>query len=387
MAKRGQGEGTISKRSDGTWCGRVTVGKDENGKQKRKAFYGKTRKEVQEKLTATLNDLNNNTYIEPSSMTVAQWMDIWIEDYRKNKVRASSYRNIYYPVKNHIKPQLGDYKLKDLRTDMAQKFVNDLSNNKYSAGAVRRFHSILYSALKQAYENELIPKNPAENIKLPPIEKIERRVLSVGEQKAFIEAAKQVEYGNIFIFMLCTGLRIGETQVLTWDDVNFEKETLSINKTFAINKIPGDAESKYWGVGPPKTKSGNRTIPLLPEAIALLRDQQKEQELNICVNGNEFKHNNLIFCTHCGAIMHMKVVRNRLKKILIKANISTDSGLTTHSLRHSFATRGLENGIDLRVMQDLLGHASMKMTADLYTHVLPETKRESILKLSSTIQY
>ena len=122
MAKRGQGEGSISKRPDGTWWARITVGKTPDGKQKRKAFYGKTRKEVQEKLTAALNDINNNTYIEPSKITVEQWMYIWLRDYKKNSVKPKTYAAYEAHIRNHIAPDLGGYKLASLRNDMVQRF-------------------------------------------------------------------------------------------------------------------------------------------------------------------------------------------------------------------------------------------------------------------------
>ena len=126
MAKRGQGEGSISKRPDGTWWARITVGKTPDGKQKRKAFYGKTRKEVQEKLTAALNDINNNTYIEPSKMTLASWMDIWLKEY-KSTVKPSTFIMRHSANQKYISMILGQYKLKDLRRDHIQTFVNDLS--------------------------------------------------------------------------------------------------------------------------------------------------------------------------------------------------------------------------------------------------------------------
>lgn len=127
MAKRGQGEGTISKREDGTWWARISLGVDENGKRKRKAFYGKTRKEVQEKLTTALNDVNNDSYVEPSKMTVSQWMDIWLKEYNKPCVKPSSYLRHHSITENHIKPMLGNYKIKDLRNDTVQKFINELN--------------------------------------------------------------------------------------------------------------------------------------------------------------------------------------------------------------------------------------------------------------------
>ena len=392
MAKRGQGVGTIAKRYDkdgnwdGTWWARITIGRDESGKQKRKAFYGKTKKEVQDKMIEALNDINKNAYIEQSNITFSQWLDIWMKEYRKDKVRASTFCQNSYTIKKHVKPFLGQFKLKDLRNDMIQAFVNNFSKDRYTVASIRKYYNIVHAALKQAYLNKLILNNPADHTVLPPLDKKEKKVLSPDEQKSFIKSAKQIEYGNLFIFILCTGLRIGEALALTWNDVDFEKETVNINKTYTIASVSGEGKEQRWGVGPVKTKASNRNIPLLPEAVILLKEQLKEQEENALVYGQGYNDNGVIFCTNNGSLMPSKLMRTRLKKILVRAGLPTDVGFTPHSLRHTFATRALENGVEMRIVQDILGHANMNITANLYTHVLPSVKRESIMKLRTTIQ-
>ena len=202
MAKRGQGEGTISKRPDGTWWARITVGKTPEGKQKRKAFYGKTRKEVQEKLTAALNDINNNTYIEPSKMTVEQWMYLWLQEYKKNSVKPQTYAAYEAHVRNHIAPDLGSYSLSSLRNDMVQRFVNGLVNKGLKSITIERIVGVLKAALEQAVNNELIIKSPAAHVKMPLKQDRTPRVLTVQEQKRLISAAKNHRNGEIFILIL-----------------------------------------------------------------------------------------------------------------------------------------------------------------------------------------
>ena len=186
MAKRGQGEGSISKRPDGTWWARITVGKTPDGKQKRKAFYGKTRKEVQEKLTAALNDINNNTYIEPSKMTVEQWMYIWLRDYKKASVKPKTYAAYEAHVRNHIAPDLGNYTLATLRNDMVQRFVNGLADKGLKSLTIERIVGTLKTALIQAVDNDLIAKSPATRIKMPLKQERTPRVLTVEEQNIFM---------------------------------------------------------------------------------------------------------------------------------------------------------------------------------------------------------
>lgn len=383
MAKRGQGEGTISKRPDGTWWGRLPMGYDENGKRKRKAFYGKTQKEVQQKMNAAKAELDKGTYIEPSKMTVGEWLDIWLIEYKKQTVKLTTYIVYRACFKNHIKIKLGEIKLKDLRNDMIQKYVNDLKAYGLTGGSIQNHMKVISGGIKQAVINDLIPKDVSTNIKIPDNGRKEVKVLSCEEQEKFIETAKNIKGAEIFILMLATGLRVGEALALTWDDIDFSKNLLRVNKTQIKLKDPDDKDSK-WHIehGSPKTKSSNRTIPLLPSIIELLQGLQKRLEVDRMTIGDSYNEYNLIFYNSEGRDIPADSVNKFLKKILKKADLGD---LHLHCLRHTFATRGLENGIELRVMQELLGHSDINMTANLYTHVLPDKKRDSIMKLQDTI--
>lgn len=380
--KRGQGEGTIYQMKNGLWCGRLTTGKDEHGKQKRKAFYGKTYKEVKQKMDVAKVELNEGSYIEPSKMIVAQWMDIWLREYKKNTIKPTTYDLYCQYNKNHITPMLGKYSLKELRNDVIQKFVNQLSEKKLDASTVCKIHNKLKAALDQAIDNELIAKNPALKMQLPSKERIEAKVLTPEEQLRFIEVAKQHKNGKIFILVLATGLRIGEALALTWKDIDFEKMLLSVNKTQMEYRDWTEKKNKVQ-YGPPKTKTSIRKVPLIPVAIQLLEEMKTKQLEQKKLLGEKYHDNNLVFCRSSGEILRSCNMRRDFIDIATEVDVM---GLTPHNLRHTFATRGLENGIELRVMQDLLGHASIKMTADLYTHVLQDKKMESMMKLQNTIK-
>ncbi len=382
--KRGQGEGTIRKRLDGSWEARFTVGINPNGTQKRRSVYAKTRKGAQAKMTASLNELNNGQYIEPSKLATGAWFDTWLREYKKNEIKPTTYVNYYSRIKQHIKPAIGEWKLKDLRTDVIQKMFNGLNDKGLAPETIKGIYNIVHSALNQAVDNGLIAKNLASKISLPKIEKSRVRVFSMEEQKAFVESAKTAYMGEIFILDLGTGLRIGELLALTWADIDFNEEILKVNRTLNITKNHDDAESKWQKTfGSPKTESSIRSIPLLPNLIIMLKNIRLNQdELKQKLDG-AFENNNLVFSTYLGRPLDPRNMQRTFASIMKKAEL--DKNVHIHCLRHSFATRGLENGIELKVMQELLGHSSIKMTADLYTHVLPEKKKDSIMKLIDTI--
>ena len=376
--KRGQGEGSIFYiESKKLWCAKITTDRDANGRQKRREFYGKTRKEVQEKLTAAVNEINTDTYIEPSKITVSQWVDVWLLDYKKKSVKPRTFMTYWDDAKNHIKPMLGEYKLKDIRNDILQRFVNDLDNKGLASKTINRIYAVLIMALRQAVSNQLISRSIELSVKLPKTEVKERKVLSPEEQKRFIEVAKKTLYGEVFICILGTGLRIGEILALTWDDVDFNEQIVKINKSCQFIKGIEDEKRKIQ-VGDPKSKAGNRIIPLLPSIITLLKDVRKKSIEYRIKLGESYQNNNLVFCSHLGTYLSRSDMLVRVQRIAGEAGIE---GIGNHSLRHTFATRGLEQGIDLKIMQMLLGHSSISMTADLYTH----TKKNAMKNLQDTI--
>jgi len=264
--KKGQNEGTISKRADGTWWGRITVGRDDNGRQKRKAFYGKTRGEVQKKITIALNDLQNGVFVETSNITLAQWLDNWFNDYAANHIKHSTKVSYDHIIHNHINPVIGHVKLSDLRPDILQKFYNDKSESGrldgkggLNAKSIKNIHNMLHEALEQARDNNMIARNVSELVTLPQIVKREMRVLSPDEHKKVLEAAESEKYGFCITLALATGMRIGELMALKWSDVNFDDNSVSICRS--LNRFKNFDESQDMKtvivISEPKTKLQN----------------------------------------------------------------------------------------------------------------------------------
>jgi len=384
--KRGQGEGTIAKRSDGTWWGRITVGVDGKGRQKRKAFYGKTRSEVQKKMIAAQSEINSGVYVEASKMTLGQWLDIWLADYKRNSVKVTTYLRYRINAQKHIKPAIGHVKLQSLRVDTIQNFINELVKGGLAPRSVRGVYNNIHAALEQAVDNGLITKNIAIKTLLPKVEKKAVQVLSSEEQSRFVEVAKDAYMGELFIVALGTGLRKGELLALKWDDIDFKEGVLRVNHTLISIKDYDDPRSKWHkALGTPKTKSSVRSIPLLPSVATLLKGVRRFQLGMRLKLGTAYSSNGLVFANQLGDPLDSTTIYRTFTRILKKAGI--EKSLHFHCLRHTFATRGLESGIELRVMQELLGHSSISMTADLYTHVLPDKKKDSIMKLEGTLVF
>ena len=380
--KRGQGEGSIRKRSDGKWEARYSHGRNAEGKQIQKSLYGKTRKEVQEKLNTVLHSIDNNAYIEPSKITVGEWLTIWLNDYKKITVKPTTFTNYRLRVENYLKPELGKIVLKDLSSIQIQKMITKLTEKGLSPEFIRGIYNNLHAALKQAIKDGLLIKNVADTATLPKYVKPHTEILTSDEQAKFIGVAKNHYLGELFIFDLGTGLRLGEILALSWNSVDFEKNTIVISSTLNVIKDFDDPEAKWHkAFGTPKTQSSNHKIPLIPSVKKILENQISYQNNLKRELGEAFdnKHN-LVFTTKTGNPLDPRNMQKVFHDILAKANIDKRK---IHSLRHSFASRGLEQGIELKVMQELLGHSSIKMTADLYTHVLPEKKEEAIMKVKN----
>jgi len=384
--KRGQGEGSIRKRPDGKWEARYSHGRNAEGKQIQKSLYGKTRKEVQEKLNAVLHSIDNNAYVEPSKITVGEWLTIWLNDYKKISIKPTTFTNYRLRVENYLKPELGEILLKDLSSIQIQKMITKLTMKRLSPEFIRGIYTNLHAALKQAIKDGLLIRNVADTVTLPKYVKPQTEILTPDEQVRFIDTAKSHYLGELFILDLGTGLRLGEILAMSWGSVDFEKNTMSVSSTLNVIKDFDDPEAKWHkAFGTPKTQSSNRKIPLIPSVKKILENQIEYQANLKRELGEAFdnKHN-LVFTTKIGNPLDPRNMQKVFHDILAKAQIDKKK---IHSLRHSFASRGLEQGIELKVMQELLGHSSIKMTADLYTHVLPEKKEEAIMKLENTIAF
>jgi integrase len=371
--KRANGEGCISRRKDGTWCAVATIGRNQDGKLKQKFLYGRTRQEVANKLNETMHTLKQGTYIEPTNVTVEKWLKTWLEEYKRPKVRAITYQSYNYEARAHILPAIGRIKLKDLRPFHLQAFYNEKFNQGLSAQTVKYLHLIIHSALEQAIKNQIIIHNVSKACELPREKTQEARAFSEKELSLFLEAIERDRLKAAFIVLLGTGLRRSELLALRWDNVNLKEGIITVKERLVW------LAGKGFDFDLPKTDKSRRTIPLPNDITAELKAHKVRQAKEKLKLGELYQDNGLVFTTILGTPINPRNLERTYKTLLKKAGLPV---IKLHSLRHTYATRLLEVGESLKVVQELLGHSRISTTADIYSHVSPELKREAAAKLN-----
>lgn len=385
MSKRGNGEGSVCRRPDGRWQGSITIGRDDRGRLIRKYFYGKTRKETSEKLNRAIEELRDNRFINKSdNPTVEQWCHEWLWSYKRNSVKQKTFDQYETILRTHIIPDIGDIRLADLKTMHIQRIINKMYDSGLSHRTIEVMKIVMHAALKQAQRNKLVGENVCENVVLPRKRPKHIRVLNEDEQTKLIAALKDNYIGRGLLFALYTGMRRGEVLALKWSDYDKNEKTISITKALSrVRTYNKNGNKTMLTVTTPKTDTSIRTVPLIDKAVELLAEHKRKQERYMELVGDYYTDNDLIFSSSRGDYLDPGNFNRKLNKTVKKIGIPR---ISPHVLRHSFATRGLEAEVSLKAMQELLGHSSITVTGDIYTHILKEQKRKEISKLNDVFK-
>jgi len=370
MARRGRGEGTVARLPDGSWYGRISLGKDENNKYIRKSVYGKSRAEVIRKLIEIRNAVRKGLYIK-NSVTVAQWLRRWLVEYKAINLKPHTYDSYEMQIEHNIIPGLGHLLLKEITSLDVQAFYNNKYNNGHglSSATIRKINSILHAAFNKAIENDIMRKNITNGVQLPRFSQEDVRAFTLDEQKRFFEAAKDYRLYNAFLINVDTGLRAGELLALEWDDIDLEQGLIRIDKGLAvINNRDGSIDTKTVTVvmDSPKTEASIRVIPLTTRSLNLLRETAKVKTCQLVFPSE----NN----THVGLRNYIRTFH----KVLEKAGMEKRG---PHVLRHTFVTRCFEINVQPKVISVMVGHAKLSHTMDIYTHVAMNIKRDAVKAL------
>lgn len=376
--RRGNGEGSIYRRSvDGKWVGTITL---EN--RKRKYFYGKTRKEVQEQMKIALREQEQGRLVTTSSQTVAQFLTDWLENTHKQRIRPRTYERYREAVYLHLVPALGHHKLQKLTAKHLDAFYAKKASEGLASTTIIYYHSVIHNALGKAVKWGLVPQNVADLASPPRKGRYEIQPLTVEQVQKLLATLRGHKWEALFTLALATGLRRGEILGLKWQDINFTTEKLQVRRI--LSRVPTNMENRehVYVEAEPKTKKSRRSVTVASFALDALRAHRVHQQEMKRKAGSLWQEHDYVFCTSFGTHLNPNHVVTELKKVLKEAGLPD---IRFHDLRHSAATLLLSLDVHPKVVQEMLGHTQISTTMDIYSHVLPGMQESAISKLHDAL--
>jgi integrase len=379
MGKRGNGEGSIYQRKeDNKWVGSITL---ENGK--RKVFYGKTRREVQEKMKVALHEQQQGTLVKSSPQTVAQFLADWLENTQRRRVRPRTYERYSEVINLHIIPAVGNVQLQKLTAQQVQMFYTKKEDEGLASTTIHYYHSVLHNALNVAVKWGLISKNVCDLVSPPGEERFEIKPLTVEQAQTLLATARGHKWEALFTLALATGMRRGELIALKWQDINFKTGTLQVVRV--LTRVPTKMPKRghVYMEAEPKTQKSRRSVMIAPFALEALKEHRVRQLEAKLKAGASWEEHDYVFCTLHGTHLGPNHVVEEFKLLLKQAGLPD---IRFHDLRHSAATLLLSLGIHPKVVQELLGHTQISITMDVYSHVLPGMQQDAMGKLNEALR-
>ena len=302
-------------------------------------------------------------------MKLKELLELWLERYMKHTIKIRTYNRYKSICELHLIKDLGEYELEELKPNVLQDFLLKKIDNKYSTNTIKGIVSVLKQALKLAITLEFVDKEYCSNLKMPSSEEKEISVFTKKEQQVIESFCLNHKKRNYIGIVIClyTGIRLGELLALTWDDIDFNSNLLTINKTSYSAKVDGKTQII---VDKPKTKKSNRVIPLPNQLVKLLKIIKKES------------NSKYVITTRNSGMVGNRSYQRTFKFILKKVNVPYRN---FHSLRHTFATNAIELGMDVKTLAEILGHTNAMITLNRYSHSLLNYKIEMMNKLGKNL--
>ena len=373
MKRRSNQEGTYRKRSAHSWEGSISI------EGTRRYVYGSTKAVVRDKLIELQNEVNQGTHVDENEITVSDWMDTWIECYTA-KVKDSTRDRYMQDIRCHIKPELGTFRIQDLKMLTVQKFLNHCKTKGLSEKSVKSIYLVLNKALTRAQKDGYIKKNPCTDAEIPSYDDPhkEMRPLKDHEIPAFLSAIKGHPFEYLFYIALFTGMRESELIGLSWDCIDWDHETIHLYRQLKRARGKGAP----WVFTTLKNKQ-DRTFAVPHSVIAALQKIRLKQAEWKLSHGQLFQNtDNLVFTNELGEHLATHTVWKQFKQIVSQLGLPE---VRFHDLRHSYATLALQNGVDIKTVSTNLGHATVAFTMDKYAHVSITMQKESAARMESFI--
>lgn len=367
----------LNQRKGGVYQARYT---DRWGK--RKTIYNKNLRELRKQLAEAITCNENFTNVK-DEITLDKWFVRWMDVYKEKSVRPNTkreYTHIYY---KNISPYIGGRNVNSLVKSDIQKLIDTASDNNYGYERQNKIKIILKDMLQRAVEDSLMINNPVGGVKLREDKEIRAKALTLDEQNTFFDYCRNTFYDNLFNVAVNTGLRPGELFALQLSDVDLENGYIDVNKTLVYQKYLDD-DCKTFHVEPPKTKQSYRKVPI--NSICRIYLEKQFELKKVIANKRPKQQNDYIFVTKFNTPLNSVIYSDAIKAIIRQINLTRPfdnqfEAFSGHTFRHTFATRCFESGIEAKVVQSYLGHATLKMTMDLYTHVTDDKSSLDIEKI------
>ena len=367
MARQRHGDGSVFQRKDGRYVVQIIL---ENGRKKQ--YYFKQEKEALAARRKLLYEKERGMLATGPQQTLKAYLGRWVEEVYKPTVKPLSYQQYRSLIKNHLVPGLGNVPLQKLTPEKIQALYTQKLAEGYAPKTVALIHTVLHRALENAVRWNLVSRNVAKLVTLPRVARHESRTLTVEQARCLLEVARGSYIETLLLLAVTTGMRRGELLALRWEDVDFENGVVSIRRT--MNRITGRGPVETE----PKTKSSRRTIVLPGRVLEALKVHREQQDQGRIKAGSEWHEQGLVFCNRYGGFMIPQYVGKVFHKLLAKAALPD---MRFHDLRHSMATVLLAAGVHPKIVQERLGHSTIAMTMDVYSHVLPSMQQDVARKL------
>lgn len=392
--------GHLEKRSAKSWTIVIDLGRV-GGKRKRikRAFAGNKR-DAEKELARLITEYEKGTVVEPTKLTFGEFLKTWLADYGAARLSATAQNRYRQIIELRVIPKLGDIMLTKLRPMHLQRFYRELMEEgrldqpgkPLSQASLTYHHAVLHKALDSAVKQQLIPYNPADAVEPPKLHQREVRVTDVADEEddfeekvqvldegqvaIMLEAARATPYYPLLFVAVWTGMRRGELLGLRWQDIDFDAGTIRVRQT--LGAVPG--QPLFFK--PPKTKKSRRTIEVNEDVLNVLRRHKEEQAKNKLMLGQNYDDKDLVFCQENGQPMHPDTISSWFPAFLADIGLPR---LKFHALRHTHASLLLKAGVEIKTISERLGHSSVGITYDIYSHLMPGMQREAVEALEKLL--
>jgi integrase len=368
--RRGNNEGSIYRRADGRWEASVSVG---GGKRRR--YYAKTRQEAARKLNEALKAHGDGLPVTSERQTVEKFLEGWLETV-KASVRIRTHLRYEQYCRLHLAPYIGKLPLGRLSAQHLQRLYADRRAAGLSATSVAHLHAVIHKALGQAAKWDIIPRNVADLVEKPRMETPEMKTLSPEQARSFLDAARDDRLEGLWVLALNTGARQGELLGLKWDAIDLDRGTVQIRAS--LQRVSG-----RYIFAEPKTARSRRQILVTESVIAALRRHRSAQLEERLRAGSAWCDYDLVFSDRYGQpILATELTRGAFYPLLARAGLPK---VRFHDLRHTAASLLLGRGVHPKIVADMLGHSTIAITIDLYSHTTPAMHRQAALALEAVL--